>query len=205
MLTRLRSSRSGRRDAGYSLVEMLVVVVILGVVSAVVSAAIISSLRVQQVTESNVTSMAGARTAIERMSRDIRTANPLRTAQANVISFDMYYGTRCERRTYSVVAGSLVLSRAQFAAGVRCGASGAVPGAATTSTVIRNVTNTTAAPLFRYYRWDTATKTRVESPAPVTAGLTSVDTVRINALVSALQQGDVGVEALVDLRNVEIK
>jgi len=205
MLTQRRVRRPRPVDAGYSLVEMLVVVVILGVVSAVVSAAIISSLRVQQVTESNVTSMAGARTAIERMSRDIRTANPLRTAQANVISFDMYYGTRCERRTYSVVAGSLVLSRAQFAAGVRCGASGAVPGAATTSTVIKNVTNTTAAPLFRYYRWDTATKTRVESPAPVTAGLTSVDTVRINALVSALRQGDVGVQALVDLRNVEIK
>lgn len=205
MLTTWRVRRTHQHDAGYSLVEMLVVVVILGVVSAVVSAAIISSLRVQQVTESNVTSMAGARTAVERMSRDIRTANPLRVAQANLISFDMYYGTRCERRTYSVVSGSLVLSRAQFAAGVRCGVYGAVPGAATTSTVIKDVTNTTATPLFRYYRWDTATKTRVESAAPVTAGLTSVDTVRISALVSALRQGDVGVQALVDLRNVEIK
>jgi type II secretory pathway pseudopilin PulG len=184
---------------------MLVVIVILGIVSAVVSAAIISSLRVQQVTESNVTSTSAARTAIERMSRDIRTANPLVTAQANLITFDMYYGTRCERRTYSVVSGSLVLSRAQFAAGVRCGAYGAVPGAATTTTVIENVTNSTATPLFRYYRWDSATKTRVESPAPVTSGVGSVDTVRVDALVSALRQGDVGVQTLVDLRNVELK
>jgi len=205
MLTARRLRRPSSDDAGYTLVEMLVVVIILGVVSAVVGAAIISSLRVQQVTESNVTSMAAARTAVERMSRDIRTANPLRTAQANLISFDMYFGTRCERRTYSVVGTSVVLSRAQFAAGVRCRAAGAVPGAATTSTVIRNVANTTGVPLFRYYRWDTATKSRVESPAPVTGSLSSVDTVRINALVSALRQGDVGVETLVDLRNVELK
>jgi type II secretory pathway pseudopilin PulG len=185
---------------------MLVVIVVLGVVGSVVSSAVISSLKTQRLTQANVVSTSDARTAVERMTRDIRTTNPLRAASANSITFDLYYGTGCERRTYYLSGTSLMLDRATFAAGVRCGSQTATPGAATTVTVIGNVANTTATPLFRYYRWDSVSKTRVEVTAPVAStSLRSVDTVLVDVHVSTPEQGPVALTTLVDLRNVELK
>lgn len=206
MLSAARERGRTSADAGFTLVEMLVVIVVLGVIGAVVSSAVVSSLRTQRLTQANVQSTSDARTAVERMTRDMRTANPLRAGEAGRTTFDMYYAGRCERRTYYVSGGDLKLDRQAFAAGVRCGSSSATPGAAVTTTVVENVTNDSTQPLFRYFRWDSVAKQRAEVTAPVAAtAIRSVDTVLVEVSVSTPEQGDVSLKTLVDLRNVELK
>ena len=181
-------------------------IVILGVVGTIVSAAIISSLRTQRVTEANVLSNAEARLAVERTSLDIRTANPLREATSTSITVDTFRKGICERREYRLSGDELLLDVAPFAAGVDCNVANTSPGTAVTSLVAEGLTNGTTEPLFTYYRWDSTTDERVEVPAPVsTASLRLVDSVEIRVLVEAREQGDVETSTIVDLRNVDVR
>ena len=206
MLTRRLRSSDSRTDAGFTLVELLVSIVILGVVSAIVSVAIISSLRTSRVAEANVLSATEARTVLERTSLDIRTADPLVAASANSITLDTFRKGQCERRTYRLASGQLLLDVAGFGSGVDCGVYGTTPGAVTTTVVADGLTNTTAAPLFSYYRWSSTTNTRTPVTAPVSAAsLGSVDGVEVRVGIVAREQDDVELSTLVDLRNVELK
>ena len=210
MLTRtigqLRARCNGKRtDGGFSLTELLVVIVILGVVSLVVSAAIISSLRTSRVTEANVLGATEARIVLERTSLDIRTADPLRSADADSITLDTYRKGQCERRTYYLSGDELLLDVAPFGAGVKCGVYGSTPGAAVTSTIASGLTNDDSNPLFTYYKWDSTTEERVEVPAPVaSSAVPFIDTVEIEVGIEAREQSDVGMSTVVDLRNVEV-
>ena len=206
MLTRRLRNSESQGDAGFTLVELLVSIVILGVVSAIVSVAIISSLRTSRVAEANVLSATEARIVLERTSLDIRTADPLVSASANSITLDTYRKGQCERRTYRLVSGQLLLDVRGFGSGVACGVYGATPGAVTTTVVADGLTNTTAAPLFRYFRWSSTTNTRTAVPAPVAAAsIGQVDGVEVRVGIVAREQDDVGLSTLVDLRNVELK
>jgi len=186
---------------------MLVVIVLMGVVGAVVTASLITTLKTQRLTDGNVAATNGARTAIEEMSRDLRTANPVRAADANSVTIDMYYGGRCERRKYYVSGTQLLMDRAQFAAGVRCGTYGATPGTATTSVVLGAVSNSASNPLFTYSRWDTVSDASVALAVPVAStSLGKIDGVTLNVLVPVSGQSNpVAVSTTVDLRNVEVK
>ena len=206
MLTRRLRNSESQGDAGFTLVELLVSIVILGVVSAIVSVAIISSLRTSRVAEANVLSATEARIVLERTSLDIRTADPLVAASANSITLDTFRKGQCERRTYRLSSGQLLLDVAGFGSGVACGVYGSTPGAVTTTVVADGLTNTTAAPLFRYFRWSSTTNTRTAVSAPVAAAsMGQVDGVEVRVGIVAREQDDVGLSTLVDLRNVELK
>lgn len=205
MLSRTGSRAAAAQDSGFTLVELLVSIVLLGVVGAIASAAVITATKTQRSTDGVVTARTEATKSVDRMSRDLRAANPLRAAAATDVTIDTLRGSTCERRRYYVDGSNrLMLSIAPFTSGVGCGVSGATPGTATT-TVIADEVSAGGTPLFSYQRWDTASAQRVAITTPVgAANLGLVDSVVVSVTVPAAPRAPVTVSTQVDLRNVEI-
>ncbi|MFL6137827.1 MAG: prepilin-type N-terminal cleavage/methylation domain-containing protein [Frankiaceae bacterium] len=79
-MRRLRAQRwRGRDDAGISLVELLVTVVLMGILSAGVTSAVIAANRVFQHDDDETTGLGDVRTVVERMGRDVREARGVAT------------------------------------------------------------------------------------------------------------------------------
>jgi type II secretory pathway pseudopilin PulG len=74
MLT-LRSGSVGER--GFTVVELLVVLLLTGVVGGIVTAAIVSSLRVTRDSDDRITALIDLQRGVERVGRELRAANPL--------------------------------------------------------------------------------------------------------------------------------
>jgi Tfp pilus assembly protein PilW len=72
----LRLMRKGRRldDSGISLVELLVAIVLMTVISASVTTAVIGANRVFQHDDDETAGLSDVRTVVERMGRDVREA-----------------------------------------------------------------------------------------------------------------------------------
>jgi len=78
-----------RKDNGFSLVEMLMVVLIIGIVSTAVSALYISSLRSQKDLLNKANLETNLRTAIYSISKDLREATNVTIAENSKIKFDI--------------------------------------------------------------------------------------------------------------------
>jgi prepilin-type N-terminal cleavage/methylation domain-containing protein len=90
--------RRCRGDGGFTLPELIVVVGLLGVVVAMVYASMEVFLRLSSRTESGSIAVSNARTAMERVTRQIRAANPIEAladpaAYATKISFSVHCST----------------------------------------------------------------------------------------------------------------
>lgn len=68
---------SRRSESGFTLVELLVVLVIMGVVGGVVTSAIMTSMRSASATSARIQATQELEIAMQRMTRDIRAADPL--------------------------------------------------------------------------------------------------------------------------------
>jgi prepilin-type N-terminal cleavage/methylation domain-containing protein len=66
-----------RRDQGFTLVELLVVMVLMGVVGGVVVNAVTTSLRSASSTTARVTALHELEIGLQRITRDLRAADPL--------------------------------------------------------------------------------------------------------------------------------
>jgi prepilin-type N-terminal cleavage/methylation domain-containing protein len=73
MMTRLRRNDQG----GFTLVELLVVLVLLGIVGGIVGSAVITSFRSSRATTNRTVALHELETALQRMTRDLRAADPL--------------------------------------------------------------------------------------------------------------------------------
>jgi type II secretory pathway pseudopilin PulG len=141
MLTRLRAAR--RDDAGYSLIELLAVMFMVGIIGTVVGMAIILGLRSTRQQQNRSTVVSQVQTALDRMERDLRTADPLQTATATSISMTVNRLAGCLVKTYSLNTGTGTLTEAQ---------SNCSGGTSTTRTLVTGLTNNaTSNPLFTYY------------------------------------------------------
>jgi prepilin-type N-terminal cleavage/methylation domain-containing protein len=71
------ASLGGRGDRGYSLAEMLVTVIVFAIVTGAITTVVISSLGHQRELSDRGEALAQMRTTLERIDRDVRSANPL--------------------------------------------------------------------------------------------------------------------------------
>jgi type II secretory pathway pseudopilin PulG len=99
MLSRIR--RALDADPGFTLVELTMVALLMGIFGLVACQSLFTFLRTADVAQANAFALADARTALERMSRNIRAANPIMaldpsipvSAYDNQISFSVYCST----------------------------------------------------------------------------------------------------------------
>lgn len=92
LMTRLLRSRS---EAGFTLVELLVVLVLLGVVGGVVVSAITTGLRSSANTTARITALQELEIALQRMTGDLRAANPLQLSTTG--NYEREIGARIDR------------------------------------------------------------------------------------------------------------
>lgn len=138
-----------RRDDGFSLIELLVVMILLSVISGIVVATMIGTMRSTRQAQNRASSADAIQSQLERIARDLRVADPIRAASATSITVDNYRGTGCFRETWSLSSGSLVRALTTFAASSACTVypATATPLSSSTQTMLTGLSNST---LFTY-------------------------------------------------------
>ena len=99
-MRRLRAPAVDQR--GFSLVELLVVMVLIGVVGSVVVSAITTAMRSSSQTQSRIQATQELEIAMQRITRDIRAADPLELSPSG--DFDAEAGARVVRGDQAHVA-----------------------------------------------------------------------------------------------------
>ena len=160
----------------------------------------------QRRAQSRLDAITSTQRALERVTKDLRAADPLVAADARSVTTLVYHGTACQQRRYYVDAtNQLVQEIARYPASTTCANKTGVLGTATSSVLVKSIVNTTTQPVFVYQRIDPAQSALVAVTAPVASTLVSlVDSVTIN-VKAGLKYGQqpVVVQTAVDLRNVE--
>jgi prepilin-type N-terminal cleavage/methylation domain-containing protein len=96
--------RRAADEQGFTLVELLVVVFIVGVVGAVTTTGVIRGMRTTEEAQDRADAQAATRTAAERVSRELRMADPLRYATAQEVRLDVARGGGVTHFRYVVAA-----------------------------------------------------------------------------------------------------
>lgn len=115
---RLRAGSRPADEQGFTLVELLVVVVLLGVVGSVALAGIVTAFRTSTNAQERVATLTELETATQRMSREIRMADPVLTSPApaaNALAVAVYRGSGRMTFTYAAAGGVLTETRRTFA------------------------------------------------------------------------------------------
>ena len=185
------------RESGFTLVEMLVVVVLLGVVGAVATTAMIRALKTTDSGQARVYGLADVQKAVERMSRELRAADPLQTMTATTVSARVYRNGKCDQYTYALVGTEIrqTVERLTPDPGPwnECSS---VLGSGVTTVLARDISNGAGTPLFTYLA-ETA-------PAPVAATTTAtVREIRIDARSALSGEGPLRVATSVQIRNFD--
>ncbi|MGN6473610.1 MAG: type IV pilus modification PilV family protein [Mycobacteriales bacterium] len=138
--------RSRRRlnDRGFTMAETLVSIIVFGLVAVAVTEASISGLNHQRSLQNREDALAQARTALQRVDRDIRSADyPVWSVSATSLVLAEKQPTVTRRMTYSVVGADLTVDERDY------WTSGSVTNAPT-RTLLKNLVNTGTSPVFSF-------------------------------------------------------
>lgn len=128
-------------DRGVTLPELLVVMVLFAIVGGIVVTLSVSGLHHQTELQDRSDTLAQARTALERIDRDIRSTYPLLAASPTQLVLQEVQPTVTRTMTYSVSGNELVVAETDTP----------LAGGATTSTtkvLLRNLVSTGTNPVF---------------------------------------------------------
>jgi prepilin-type N-terminal cleavage/methylation domain-containing protein len=200
------TGQSDDDEAGLTLIELLVTMIIMGVISAVVTAGIVTSLTDQRRERTRLDAVSSSQRVLERVSKDLRAANPLVAGDASSVTVLVYRGTACQQRRYYVNASSqLVEEIASYPASATCSSRSGALGTASSFVLLTRVANAATDPVFSYRRIDPAQDALVSVTSPIANGLVPlVDSVTVSLKAGLKEnQAPVSVSTSVDLRNVE--
>lgn len=97
----------GRSDEGFSLVELLVVTLLLGVIGSVVVTGLVRSMQVSQETQARMQATAELQRTADRVGRELRAACPLTTADPLAASARVHRGGEILEHRFRVAGGAL--------------------------------------------------------------------------------------------------
>lgn len=119
----------GQGEDGFTVAELLVAITLTAVVMAFVTGTVVSALRAQRRQTVQVAALNDAKLAFERVTRDIRGADPLQEAAPDRISLDVQLEDATIRTvTYERAAGATSLTATEAATGERTLVGDLVPG-----------------------------------------------------------------------------
>jgi prepilin-type N-terminal cleavage/methylation domain-containing protein len=196
----------GAQDQGLTLIELLVTMIIMSVISGVVTVGIVTSLQDQRRERTRLDALSSGQRVVERVSKDVRAANPLVAADSSSVTMLVYHGTACQQRRYYVnTSAQLVEEIASYPASASCATRSGALGTAVSRVLLPKVANASSDPVFSYRRIDPAQDALVPVATPVTTTLVPlVDSVTVSLKAGLKEnQAPVSVGTSVDLRNVE--
>lgn len=146
-------TRPASDESGFSLVELMVVVLVFGVLSAVVGATLINAMGGTRRTQERTYRSADVQKTLELISKDVRVAIPITSASPNDLSVEVYRNGTCTQRRWYLDVGTktLVETSRNYAASTSCLTAAGAPGGATSRVLLRDVQNSVADPLFTFY------------------------------------------------------
>lgn len=100
--------RRARDEDGFTVVELLVAMMLMGVIMAIAGSAVVTSLQTQRRQLAQLTTLNDAKLGLERMSRDVRGANPLGpTLSTTQVDLRLVVGAQARALTYRLVGDEL--------------------------------------------------------------------------------------------------
>lgn len=175
MTGRLRPRRRRGDDRGFTLTELLVVIMLFGVIGSIVTTAATTGLRHQTQLQDRSTALSEARVAVQRVDRDIRSASQVDYATASklVMQESTYTGSTATGSEwvcyYTTTVGSDTELIQQFDP-----TSDSCPSTSPTlsKVLVHHVVNAAATPVFAYspIAGFTATASSVDSSSCAISG-----------------------------------
>jgi prepilin-type N-terminal cleavage/methylation domain-containing protein len=168
MSTRGGLANGQNGDQGFTLVELLMVILIFGMVSAAVAAVTTSGLHHQRELQDRSDALASARTAVQRIDRDIRSTDQVYKATASMLLLQE------EQFSGSTVTGSrwvcyyVDTANELVVVGETAPTDCSTSPSGTSKVLVSHLTNTASSPVFSYWQ-----KTVYSAPG-VTPGSCSV-------------------------------
>ena len=181
---------------GFTLVELLVVLVILAIVGGIVASSLIRGLQVDAQARNRIEAFEDMQIVMERMSREIRAANPIVSADsvADRLEVQVQRNEQCLRFEYVRDGEQLLVTERRF--GAECVGTPSV----STQVLLRDLEPT---PVFEFERIDAAgQRTALPDGSFTEATATDIKFVTITlAHTLELDQSPVTVRSLVGIRN----
>lgn len=169
-------------DDGFTVVELLIVILLLGIVGAVTTTGLVQSTRSSQRAQDRIHAFNELQIGLERATRELRAADPVLTAADDDVTVQIYRDGQCFRHRIHVDAGEL-----RTGSSATCGSSTTI----STSSVVRDVQNPDTMPVFRYV-------TRRGATTTVIAEMAAIEITLVRAIPG---QPAVQVSSIVHVRN----
>lgn len=177
-----------RSSDGFSLIELLVALLIAGVVGGVAVSGIVGGLHQTARTQDRIDAFSELQITVERMSREVRAADPITDATPDRMEVQVRRDGGCFRFVYELAGDELQVRRDVSADDCAT----FTPGASTP--MVSDVINPGGRPLFTYQTSDGAPTTSLED----------ISTVNMEIVRDLRDQQPVAVSTVVNVRNAGI-
>jgi prepilin-type N-terminal cleavage/methylation domain-containing protein len=183
------------REDGFTLIELIVTTLLVGIVTLVLFATSDSMAKISATTQSRSQSLGDARTALERIERDLRAANPVdaisgATSQYdNKISFSVYCKTGSAGCVSNLRPVSYAVANGVLTQSTPSGSSNLLQPIGTPSLPVAArrgaVVNAATDPVFTYYRRDGTPISTLSSGPPASYFRDCTKAIKVHLIVRA--------------------
>ncbi len=139
-----------QQDEGFTLVELLMVILLLGIVGSITAAGIATALKTTRQDSTRSTSTSLLDTQLQRFTRDVRVADPARLVGGNDLVLDVYRSGGCSRVEWRVSGTTLQQRTLIYSTASACNAYPANSAASSDSGYLTRISNVTSATPFSY-------------------------------------------------------